>query len=280
MKNIFLLLLTVFLLSACVKDANNVNLPEIDPKLVTQSFLTEDEDNIIVYLTWSSPIFGTFDYDFETVKNADVFVSNNGNKIKLNYYSDSNKHESYYTASAASLTMKSGEKFDLEITDSTGNKVTSTTIIPEKPIYSAKLISMDSALSQYDDKEYSYHIEFQGNNSNDINYYYPIIIGYGHYYSNQQDSVVLRDNSRNSPYVKANKGETINLVFDSYMLLDSMKFIVLHTDEAYYYYHKSIYNFDGGDNPFSEPVIIYSNIENGLGVFCSYNTDIQKIPIK
>ena len=73
MKNIFLLLLTVFLLSACVKDANNVDLPEIDPKLVTQSFLTEDEDNIIVYLTWSSPIFGTFDYDFETVKNADFF---------------------------------------------------------------------------------------------------------------------------------------------------------------------------------------------------------------
>jgi len=44
----------------------------------------------------------------------------------------------------------------------------------------------------------------------------------------------------------------------------------------YYTYLKSLnmyYESGGSEDPFSEPVVIFSNIENGYGIFSSYNTD-------
>jgi hypothetical protein len=52
---------------------------------------------------------------------------------------------------------------------------------------------------------------------------------------------------------------------------------IISTDEHYYRYHKSFYNWDS-DNPFSEPSPIYSNIEGGLGVFASYTLVTVNIP--
>jgi hypothetical protein len=44
------------------------------------------------------------------------------------------------------------------------------------------------------------------------------------------------------------------------------------TDRHYYLYHHSVIKHQEVDgNPFAEPVLIYSNIEGGLGVFSGYN---------
>ncbi len=54
---------------------------------------------------------------------------------------------------------------------------------------------------------------------------------------------------------------------------------LLHTDEHYYRYHQTARAHDiAADNPFAEPVLLYSNVKGGLGVFASYNsfsTDIK-----
>ncbi len=48
---------------------------------------------------------------------------------------------------------------------------------------------------------------------------------------------------------------------------------LLHTDGHYYRYHQSARDHDiAGDNPFAEPVLIYSNVSGGLGVLGSYNS--------
>ena len=49
----------------------------------------------------------------------------------------------------------------------------------------------------------------------------------------------------------------------------NFRMMLLSVDEHYYKYHDKINNYEYG-GPFSEPTILYSNIENGLGVLGSY----------
>jgi hypothetical protein len=44
---------------------------------------------------------------------------------------------------------------------------------------------------------------------------------------------------------------------------------VIHASEEYYRFHKALSNYNQS-NPFVEPTIVYSNVENGLGVFAGY----------
>lgn len=65
--------------------------------------------------------------------------------------------------------------------------------------------------------------------------------------------------------VKPDEQDTLTFVFSFETL-----------NQEYYTYLKSLnryYESGGGDNPFSEPVVIYSNIENGYGIFGGFGRD-------
>ena len=57
------------------------------------------------------------------------------------------------------------------------------------------------------------------------------------------------------------------------IISNNLSVFVAITDKAYYLYNKSVSsgNRVGNDNPFAEPVLTYSNIDGGLGVFAGYN---------
>jgi hypothetical protein len=50
---------------------------------------------------------------------------------------------------------------------------------------------------------------------------------------------------------------------------DSIKFRILQTNESFYLFHHSIYNY-APEDPFTEATPVYSNINNGLGIFSGY----------
>ncbi|WP_373512620.1 DUF4249 domain-containing protein [Persicitalea sp.] len=51
---------------------------------------------------------------------------------------------------------------------------------------------------------------------------------------------------------------------------------VQNVDVPYYEFHRSLENYNG-DNPFTEPSLIYTNVKGGLGVFASYNQSTKAI---
>ena len=51
---------------------------------------------------------------------------------------------------------------------------------------------------------------------------------------------------------------------------------LLHTDIHYYQYHRSVQQ-SRGDNPFTEPSLVYTNVTGGLGVFAGYNRSVRAI---
>jgi hypothetical protein len=54
---------------------------------------------------------------------------------------------------------------------------------------------------------------------------------------------------------------------------------LLLTDENYYNYHRSIYSYEG-DNPFSEPSPVFTNINGGLGIFAAVNGKITEFNLR
>jgi len=74
----------------------------------------------------------------------------------------------------------------------------------------------------------------------------------------------------------------IDLLVEKYFFMDAdtvwIDVNVEHVPKAYYLYAASINKYDRThDNPFSEPVSVYSNVENGLGIFTGYSTSSRQI---
>lgn len=60
--------------------------------------------------------------------------------------------------------------------------------------------------------------------------------------------------------------------------IDSVSIILLSYPDEYIYFHKTGYIYiSAWDNPFSQPINIYSNVENGLGIVCAVSRCKQGI---
>ena len=281
MKNIVILLIISLIPAffACEKTIH-IDIPDNDPKPVAQAFLSPDDEYINVFLTWSVPLYHEFDWSFKDITDADVFIIKNGNKYKLDYINPQFQEENgYYEIEASKIVINPGDEINLEINTKNGIKVTGKTIIPVKPDFNLTLQKTDSMVNE---GYYTYDFKFTAKNKAEYNYYRLNAIAYYSYTNNQTtyvDSSIIYTASDNPELYKIPQGNSIYIKYESYRYIDSLKISVLHTDEAYYEYHKSIWNFEG-DNPFAEPVIIYSNIENGLGVFSSYNRSSETFKLK
>jgi len=106
----------------------------------------------------------------------------------------------------------------------------------------------------------------------------------------EENNQVLFDNSYgdilwNDKYTD---GKEVSFRFGFYSLYDDYKknslendtirfvFSLQSVDEDYYLYLKTLhlyYESGGGDDPFMEPIVIHSNIENGYGIFGSFQQD-------
>ncbi|WP_337044471.1 DUF4249 domain-containing protein [Emticicia sp. 17c] len=78
-----------------------------------------------------------------------------------------------------------------------------------------------------------------------------------------------------SEIVRAN-GQTYPVKFGGQKSIVTLE--VLNTDKNYYNYHRSVRNNNRqDDNPFAEPVPIFSNVKNGLGCFAASNKSVLKV---
>ena len=85
---------------------------------------------------------------------------------------------------------------------------------------------------------------------------------------------------------KAFNGKAYSITFDYKESLNrNQRFGKLHTElrrtsKDYYLYYTSLSRqISSPAPPFSEPVILYSNIENGLGLFGGYTVSIDSVSI-
>ena len=72
--------------------------------------------------------------------------------------------------------------------------------------------------------------------------------------------------------ILAGKQYGLKLRISTYYAQQDLYVMLSTVSDAYYTYHKSFQKHqDTEENPFSEPVIVYNNVENGLGIFAGYS---------
>ncbi|MCK5824390.1 MAG: DUF4249 domain-containing protein [Ichthyobacteriaceae bacterium] len=301
---IFLRILVVLLIvSSCRKEAD-IDVPNGDPQLVVTNFITVNTDTSFVRVLWSEPIynnagFNQYNNNYKHVENADVNIINNGKKHKLIY----DKLGVYYTAD---VDFNIGDKVELSVNYDEKNKLTALCKIPVEPKYKIEYLNTDSI---YVD-EWSVKImeEFKFTALNKGSNYYALHLNVFYesniYNYNDKDKLVdgvksvqkstswfdksyfeLDENKsvilRHIKYVNANRETDLDVIYSNKEINDSIEFIALTCDVDYFKYHKSIEKYGyGGADVFTEPVIVYSNVIGGLGVFGAYNRVTQNVLIK
>lgn len=280
MKNIiskiFLTVFSFFMLSSCENMISDVDVPESPPKLVVHSIISPQSDFIKVKVMKSRTLYvqtpyNSYDQQFPVIKNASVRISDGVNSMVIPY--DVNRDT--YLLSTDEFEILPSKTYYLEVTAPEGYSATAECTVPSDIPPAIELTSVEE-------------VDEYGNSGFLANFRFQDISGPGHFYSVNvassygdefYEGEYLYDLylSRGEPYTsdKNKDGEYFTYKTSTiYNPVEQETKIVIFlsvTDQDFYNYHKSVWNFEG-DNPFQEPAPIFSNIKGGLGIFAGVNT--------
>lgn len=277
MKNIFYTLSLLLLIVSCRKKAT-IKLPVSEKKLVVTCFLEAGDSLATAIVRTSSPKFAgnngfNQQYD-DVVSNATVKISDGQNTLELQYDVKSQS----YKASTLSFPITSGKTYYLNVNTPDGKNVSASTTVP-----TGKL--------EYE----SFKIQIQKNDSNSLEYVssisvtdQPEITNYLNInYQNITSSISSDPKDAEQNYVyplrffdtdeKISKTQynyntqTVGLYLPDPIRYAAAYIAILNCSKEFYLYNKSAEQayFNNG-NPFSDPVLVYSNINNGFGCFGSF----------
>lgn len=273
---LFALLSGSLFLFSCESMVTNVDIKQSDPKLVINSFLSPDEDVVIVSVSETSPLFDTVDDNWEVpyLDNADVFISN-GTLTKQLSYDAQLRH---YFISSTEFPVVVGGTYTVKVKMADKREAEGVTTVPAMTAHNIRLESV-SKVTNDNFTENIFKFRFD-DPAAEKNYYRVMATIVWESISFPGDTFVeaLYQDGRSELLDDVNfNGSSYVLTFKGYdnsagYQLKSVYAHFLTTDPAYYHYHRSLESYsNSGGNPFAEPVVVYSNIDKGRGVVASYN---------
>ncbi len=281
MKTIKLITLLAALLilglMACEDVVTNVELPNSKPAVVIFSYISPETDTVKAEVFYSNPINQPGNYTKNTIKDAQVVLKEaGGGETALQYHEPT---DSFIAAVDPSF-LKEGRTYTISVVTPKGEKAEATCELPGKN-ESLRITHFDS--TQFDQMvRYRFKLEFDDNYGKPD--YYRLmaravvrriweadtaIWEYGVWFNYGQELIAVKDNNGKTFAAEG----SIEIYRDMYWAdekLLGLKCYLLSTDEHYYLFHRSLQNYEP-DNPFSEPTLIYSNVQDGLGVLAGFN---------
>ncbi len=308
MKKIFLyslLIVSQLMLLSCeslIKEIDPSFLPETDSKLVVACFVSPQDTILAAKVTETKLLIGTTGDIRDDITNATVSLSNGSKSIRLVY----SPKLGYYRALPTELPILVGKTYTITVNTPDGRQVNATTTVPN-PI-AIKEVKIDSTKvndfqqgNSVTNTEYDVKVIWQ-DKMGEPNYYraisefaflYRIVDSINKKVINAPVSAIVdlrtiddKDNdgqllSLNRAYLPTNiavniQGQDANLK----TRLDKIKVGLFQTDIHYYNYHTSLRRQRENNNPFAEPVLLYTNINGGFGCFGAYNATWQEFKAK
>lgn len=295
-----LIISQLFLLSceSLIKEIDPSFLPETDSKLVVACFISPQDTVLAAKVTETKLLIGTTGDIREDITNASVILSDGSKSIRLVYSSKLG----YYRALPSELPILVGKTYTITVNTPDGRKVDASTTIPqniaiaEVKIDSAKVDDFQPGNS-VTNTEYDVKVIW-ADKAGEANYYraisefvflYRIVDSINKKVINAPVSAIVdlrtiddKDAdgkllSLNRAYLPTNiggniQGQDANLKTK----LDRIKVGLFQTDIHYYNYHTSLRRQRENNNPFAEPVLLYTNINGGFGCFGAYNATWQE----
>jgi hypothetical protein len=283
MKKILLFIPILFILNIGCETILELDLPEIEPKLVINCIFNPDS-LIKINITSSKPKDSKDFYlmnRFEYIEKAEILLFENDTSISDFVYQGKGNHiSSIYKPQV-------GKKYKIQIKSPGYATVEAESIIPKK-------ITLDSLYYSYiNDPETGRRIlkvNMVWHDPPEENFYYIFVIKENSegYFSKGSPPIYLRNHPifgdwslRISKSLmvfddKLFNGQTFNfeLLMDKEYApygLTFYSFYLVHISKDFYLWAESQGRFFEQNSFFDEPVVVYNNITNGLGIFAGCN---------
>ncbi|GAB3204225.1 hypothetical protein ABID22_002993 [Pontibacter aydingkolensis] len=283
----FIILIAITLLTACEKDADNVKPFKVDSKLVVHAFISPQDTVLKVHLQKSQPALGRrLSEEQLQVPNANVTISDGSSAVTLTYDPD---HNAYFSK-LREWAIVAGKTYTLKVTAPGGYAATASCSVPEATGIAITDVSTSTTTETdyYGGEMKRYKVAYKWTDAPGVNNYYRTLAAkvfwHKNYYGDRQRVAEPAHLDRGKPGLyKDDKAQGGVLTSDDFYYYqgaqspDIEKQYQLHlllvvSDKNYYLYQDAQYKqSQSNGNPFAEPVVMYSNIEGGLGVFAGYN---------
>ncbi|GJM35358.1 MAG: hypothetical protein DHS20C18_43590 [Saprospiraceae bacterium] len=280
MKNILFLSLVAVSFSACELTVET-DLPDYEKQMVVHCYPSQE-----TFSTTVSTTVGLLenknpelleDANVELYENDQLILSLSGN-----------------TAMPMDQALTNGQKYTLKVTHPDFEAMEATQVMPNQVPVKKAVYKMNSGVDDFGDQvdvlqisiddpageenyyEFGLFIQQDPNFPDAINYLYPAennSLGVSVIYS---DLLIANDQLFDG------QSYTISAKFNSYYHNDTEKYILMWrniTKERYLYLKSVTAHVYASDDPFAEPVGLFSNFDQGLGVFALYNEatyDVEK----
>lgn len=275
-----------------------VELPGQEPRLVMNALL-EPSDTIRVYLTKSKGILEGTEYDgFEYVRDGQVFLkTEDGSLFPFGFAEKSNPFESFAYYYLAGYNFRVNDQYEI-IAESAGYKEISAKVrfperVPIKELSYRNLGPTDS-FSNHDLLEFT--VKFDELPGMDFYELTGQIYGSSTTQENSFYSANLNPKPVNPAYER-DSWIARGILFDDVLLAGNDSEIVFraiipreydldvtislaHVSESYFRYEETVglQDYNRGDF-LSQPVLVYNNIQNGMGILKARNTDQRVLNI-
>ncbi|REG78271.1 DUF4249 domain-containing protein [Algoriphagus antarcticus] len=281
-----------------------VDLPGQEPKLVLNS-LIEPSDTVKVFLTQSRGVLAGREYDeFDLVKDATVQLKDGtGNIYTLDYIDRSRPYDTDAFYYLRGKDLVGGESFEISVEKEGFPKISSEEVLPQKvDIKSIEMTNLGSNGGLETEDVFEVTVKFSDPPGND---FYEISGGISgrDIFVNAGDTTYFSYSSALYPkpvnpiyekdYLLRNvllfrdnllNGAESEMVFRTSIRRDldlKVTIRLSHVSESYYLYYDTadLQQYNSGDI-LSQPVLVYTNIKNGLGIFKARNTDERVIEMR
>ncbi len=295
------LFLSILLITSC-EDAfttvKEINLPEHEKKIAVFSSLNDSICRI--FISHSKSIDDNSGYD---IVKANVNIYKNDKSFFSFVYPDDLKHGNITNSFIAlPKSINEGEKYELEVESSEYGIAKANQIVPDSPEIKDFLYSEGFYIEQYDTLDkLEFTIEDDGEKENfylfnasltffkltrsklnlDVSTDDPLV---KEFYGNFERGFILSDktfNGQNKKMILKLQSYSFQYPPDPDEYLDTVELKVKSITKDYYNFLLSQIQYNQSqDNPFAEPVNIYSNIKNGYGLFSAEKSQFKTIKIK
>ncbi|CAH0995854.1 hypothetical protein EMA8858_01982 [Emticicia aquatica] len=295
--------LTIFSCKSLVKEIDPSILPQTDSKLVVACFISPQDTILSAKITETKVLIGSTGDISNDITNASVKISDGTKTVSMIYHSTLG----YYRALPSDLPILSGKTYTITVFTPDGRKVNASTSVPNKidikevkvdstkivdiqrgnqvtnTEYNVKVIWQDivgannfyRALSVFD---FIYQIPDPKNNKNSVLSPVSTMVDLRTIDDKNTDGQLISLNRSFQPFTSQGQPSTGQNI--SVKSLQNIKVGLFHTDSHYYNYHTSLRKQRENNNPFAEPVLLYTNINGGFGCFGAYNASWQEIKAK
>ena len=285
MKNYFYLILISIVFISCRKEFDFKN--NIEQKQISVSCFLKAGDTVRLTVSYTPDTIVALNFIPEqfAIKNAEVYLfKDNVFKEKLSYkYYPPNYYE-YGWYYSRNFIPKEGHEYEVKVVVPGYDTIYAQTYIPQKTLIDS--IIVNSFITDDFGSKYNISVMFK-DDYYETNYY---LINSNYIYTSQDPIIEPKINNvfssgrynieRNAYFSDRNiNGENYGLNIDIYSNPEGANKIYLYSlsKDAYLFYKSSYLQYSTKDNPLSEPVVIYSNVVNGTGVFAGMSSDVDSI---